>query len=82
MCYEACLDDKGLEVSRRISRTIMGLDTLQPVRAPALARFLQLPIPCVLSTHNTIPVYIREPLLPIVARRGDLQVQALRLLSM
>lgn len=66
----------------KVFRTVMGMEALRPVRSPALARFFHLPIPCVLSTHNTTPVYLRGAQSPVVARSYKVRIQALRLLSM
>jgi hypothetical protein len=67
---------------RRIAPTIMGLAALHPVRSPALAKFLQLPVPCVYSTHKTTSVYVGHRCTPSHSRRRKVQSQALRLLSM
>jgi len=59
----------------------MGLAPLQPVRLPALARFLQLPIPCVYSPHRNSVVSVRAR----ACTKGtakEVRVQAVRLLAM
>jgi hypothetical protein len=70
------------DMPRRVVPTIMGLAALQPVRSPALAKFLQLPIPCVYSIHRTTSVYVGRLRTLSHGRRRRVQSQALRLLSM
>jgi hypothetical protein len=69
----------GIKMPSKGPQTIMGLAALQPVRSPAVARFLQLPIPCVYSTRNTAFVYLGQPLQPAHRKRRKLRTQALRL---
>lgn len=66
---------------RRKPRTMMGLAPLQPVRLPGLARFLQLPIPCVYSLHRNSVVSVRGQMYTKGTVK-EVRVQAVRLLAM
>jgi hypothetical protein len=71
-----------ISMPRRTPRTIMGLAALRPVRQPALARFLQLPIPCVYSLYRYSVVYVQSTQVHTSGPAKEIRAQTVRLLTM